>query len=104
MAHAVEQGQDRAEPAVLGASTGNPVDRVVGSQRARCGVRVGGLGIVHIKDARYAGNGFLAMGQPGIKGQLFRDIAGRQFHDPGDRIAGCRILPVVRAGQCDHGA
>jgi hypothetical protein len=102
MADAVEPRRQRRHPALLRLTTQDPMDVVVGRQRARRGVGVGRLAVVHVDDVAHCGDPLLAVRQAGIGAQAFGDLVARQAEPAAGRPGAGGILRVVIARQGRH--
>ncbi len=95
-----EAGRQRANPAVLGDAAGDPDHAVVAAQRARSGVRVGGLAVVDEVDPVDVAHSLLAVRQAWEALDAARDRVVRDAERAGHRDDGGRVLRVVLAGEC----
>ena len=99
VAHAIQPGQDRIEPGVLGPPAGDPVDVLEARQRPRRGVGVGRLAVVDELHAIERGDRLQAVSQALKVRQAGGDRLRRE-PERAHRAVGRRgILPVVGAAQ-----
>ena len=102
MADALEPRRERRHAALLRLAAQDPVDVVIGRQRARRGVGIGRLAVVDVDDVADGRDALLAMRQAGIGRQAGDDLLARHAEPAAGRPGAGGVLRVVVARQGRH--